>query len=214
MKLNFKMYKKIENEPFLTQNIDGKKVDFHYMDDTPFLFQYASKGRFAIWASDGNNYKVIIESKYYETMKDFYSEKVNQIWIRFLERVGSINQKVTRMFIIPVMILFAAVAFITSMFFEEYLTQVFLGLLVVIIVTNVFQNKNVSKKVREENLNAQNEIRNLLGNKRFEELIQDQQSHYEEYFKFEDEDQSEEIQENVEPKSTEEVEVVEKEDKE
>jgi hypothetical protein len=47
MKLNPKVYKQLTGEPFETQEINGKNIEFHYMNDTPFLFQFASKGRFA-----------------------------------------------------------------------------------------------------------------------------------------------------------------------
>ncbi len=62
MKLNSKVYKQLTNEPFEKHEINGKTVEFHYMDDTPFLTQFASRGRFAVWTSDGNDYKVLIES--------------------------------------------------------------------------------------------------------------------------------------------------------
>jgi hypothetical protein len=68
MKLNPKIYKQLTQEPFDTQEINGKIVEFHYLNDTPYLFQFASKGRFAIWTSDGNNFKVLVEKRYYEML--------------------------------------------------------------------------------------------------------------------------------------------------
>ena len=59
MKLNPKIFKQLTAEPFETQIVDGKKVEFHYMNDTPFLFQYASRGRFAVWTSDGKDYNIL-----------------------------------------------------------------------------------------------------------------------------------------------------------
>lgn len=54
MKLNAKIYKQLTNEPFDSQQINGKTVEFHYMDNSPFLAQFASRGRFAVWTSDGS----------------------------------------------------------------------------------------------------------------------------------------------------------------
>ncbi len=194
MKLNMKVYKNLTSSPFETQKINGKTVEFHSMNNTPFLFQYASKGRFAIWASDGVNYKVLIEDKYYEAMKDFYQQPVNEIWLGFLGKIGGINKKINMMFIIPTLFIYAIVAILTSIFWDDQMLQVLLGLLVVIIFSNMIQNRIVSKKVREENAAAQDRIRQHLGVEEFDQLIKRQEAHYQEYFKFNEEVSEEEVE--------------------
>jgi hypothetical protein len=184
MKLNARIYKNLTGEPFLKQEINNKIVEFHYMNDTPFLFQFASKARFAVWASDGVNYKVLIESKYYEAMKPFYEKEINEIWINFLQRVSGINKKINMMFLIPMLFLYAIIAFVASVYFEGYMLQILLGLLGVIIISNMVQNRIVTKRVRQENLDTQNQIRTFIGDVEFEKLIQAQQEHYQAYFKF------------------------------
>lgn len=202
MKLNAKLYKNLTGEPFLTQEIDGKTVEFYYMNDTPYLLQFASKARFAVWATDGFNYKVLVESKYYEAMKPFYAYEVNQIWINFLERVSKVNKKINTMFIIPTMVFYAIVAFVATIYLSEYMLQVLLGLLGLIVVSNMVQNRFITKKVRQENLDTQNEIREFIGNEAFDDLIEAQQKHYHEYFKFED-DVVEDNQQVIEAEVTE-----------
>lgn len=197
MKLNAKLYKNLTSEPFLTQTINGQTIQFYYMNDTQYLFQFASKGRFAVWATDGFNYKVLIERKYYEAMQDFYEEDVNQIWVNFLTRVSKINKKINTFFIVPTMILYAAIAFIASVYLQEYMLQILLGLLGVIIVSNMIQNRLITKRVRAENLNAQNEIRDSIGHEAFDKLIASQQEHYQEYFKFEEPAPEEPITEEI-----------------
>jgi len=186
MKLNAKLFKNLTSEPFLSQTINGQTIQFYYMNDTQYLFQFASKGRFAVWATDGYNYKVLIERKYYEAMGSFYGEDVNQIWVNFLTRVSKINKKINTYFIIPTMILYAGIAFIASVYLDQYMLQILLGLLGVIIISNMIQNRLITKRVRTENLNAQNEIRDSIGHEAFDKLIEAQQTHYQEYFKFEE----------------------------
>jgi len=187
MKLNAKVYNQLTGEPFDTQVIDGKIVEFHYMNETPFLFQYASKGRFAIWTSDGKNYRVLIEKKYYEYLKDFYQPEVNAIWLQFLEKVSGISKKVNMWFIIPTLVLYAIVAFIATVFFPDQMLSILLGLIVLVVISNMVQGRVVNKRVRNENLGAQNKIREFLGNDEFDQLIKSQEVHYQEYFKFEEE---------------------------
>lgn len=186
MKLNAKVYNQLTGEPFDTQEINGKIVEFHYMNDTPFLFQYASKGRFAIWTSDGKNYRVLIEKKYYEYLKDFYQPEVNAIWLGFLEKVSGISKKVNMWFIIPTLALYAIVAFIATVYFPEQMLSILLGLIVLVIISNMVQGRVVNKRVRDENLGAQDKIRAFLGNDEFDQLIKFQDVHYQEYFKFEE----------------------------
>jgi hypothetical protein len=187
MKLNSKVYNQLTGEPFDTQVIDGKIVEFHYMNETPFLFQYASKGRFAIWTSDGKNYRVLIEKKYYGYLEDFYQPEVNAIWLGFLEKVSGISKKVNMWFIIPTLVLYAIVAFIATVFFPDQMLSILLGLIVLVVISNMIQGRVVNKRVRDENLGAQNKIREFLGNDQFDQLIKSQEVHYQEYFKFEEE---------------------------
>lgn len=192
MKLNARVYRSLTSEPFLKQEINDRTVEFHYMNDTPFLFQFASKARFAVWASDGVNYKVLIESKYYDAMKPFYSREINEIWINFLQRVSKLNRKINRIFLIPMLLLYVVIAFVASAYFDQYMLQILLGLLVVIIISNTVQNRIVTKRVRQENLDTQNQIRAFIGDEAFEELIQAQQAHYQAYFNFEEDHQHDE----------------------
>lgn len=205
MKLNYKVYRQLTNEPFLTQEIDGKVIEFHYMNDTPYLFQYASRGRFAIWTSDGMNYKVLIEQKYYEALEDFYKPEINKIWLGFLEGVSALSKKINMLFIIPTLVLYVVIAGLATFFFKEYTLQILLGMIVLVVVSNMFQGRLVNKKVREENLKAQDLIRSHMGNENFEALIKAQEDHYQEYFKFNEENNATEevTQEVIETKEKE-----------
>ena len=193
MKLNGKIYQQLTGEPFVSQEIDGKKIDFHYMNDTPYLFQYASKGRFAVWTSDGQNYRVLIEKTYYEALEDFYQEDVNKIWLNFLDKVGKTSKKFNLLFNIPALVLYLIVSILAVYVFQDYTMQILLGMIVLVVIVNMVQGRIVNSKVREENKNAQDEIRNLIGNERFDELVKAQEDHYQNYFKFNEENTTEEV---------------------
>ncbi|MDY0074906.1 MAG: hypothetical protein WC992_04610 [Acholeplasmataceae bacterium] len=206
MKLNARVYRQLTNEPFLTQEIEGKKIEFIHMNDTPLLFQYASRGRFALWTSDGVNYRVLIEKKYYEALEDFYQPEVNKIWLDFLEGVGALNRKINMWFIIPTLILYVVIAGLATFLFQDYTLQILLGMIVLVVLSNMIQGRIVNRKVREENLKAQDHIRRYLGDEKFEELIKAQDQHYQDYFKFNEEQTTEEVvNEDVEVIETEEI---------
>jgi hypothetical protein len=206
MKLNSKIYKQLTNEPFEKQEIDGKIVEFHYMDDTPYLTQFAAKGRFAVWTSDGNNYKVLIESTYYEALNPFYAYDVNVIWLNFLEKVSNLSRKINMMFIIPTLALYAIGASIAIAFFQDQTLPILLGLIIIVVVSNMVQSRIVNKKVREENQNTQDQIREHLGQEAFDELVNAQEKHYQNYFQFDEiteVDDNSDIEVSAEPKEEE-----------
>ncbi len=208
MKLNSKVYKQLTNEPFEKQQINGKTVEFHYMDETPFLTQFAARGRFAVWTSDGNDYKVLIESTYYEALKPFYEYDVNVIWLNFLDRVSNISKKVNMWFIIPTLVLYAIGAIIAIAFFQDQTLPILLGLIIIVVVSNMVQSRVVNKKVREENQNTQDKIRVYLGQDAFDELVKNQEEHYQQYFKFEEVDETvenAEIEVDAEPITDEDI---------
>jgi|SRR5690554_3633088 len=195
MKLNSKVYKQLTNEPFEKQEINGKIVEFHYMDDISFLVQFAARGRFAVWTSDGNDYKVLIESTYYEALKPFYEYDVNVIWLNFLDRVSNISRKVNMWFIIPTLILYAIGAIIALAFFQDQTLPILLGLIIIVVISNMVQSRLVNKKVREENQNTQDKIREFLGQEAFDQLVKNQEEHYQQYFKFDEVEESTEATE-------------------
>jgi hypothetical protein len=202
MKLNPKIYAQLTQEPFDTQEINGKIVEFHYLNDTPYLFQFASKGRFAVWTSDGNNFKVLVEKRYYELLSDFYLPEVNTIWLNFLAKVGALSKKVNTWFMIPTLVLYVVVAGLATWLFPDYTMEILIGMVVLVIVGNIFQGRFLNQKVAQENKNTQDEIRDYLGVERFNKLVDNQTIHYQEYFKFEEEP-VQEVEEIVEKKEEE-----------
>jgi hypothetical protein len=187
MKLNPKIYNQLTSEPVETQVVNGKKVEFHYMDETPYLFQFASRGRFAVWTSDGNDYKVLIESKYHKALSDFYTVEVNEIWLSFLEKVSQLSRKMNLMFLIPTVILYIAVGFFASIYLPNNIWSIIFAMIVLVIFSNIFQSRLINKRVRLENNMAQDQIRQLIGVEKFNNLVDAQEAHYKEYFKFEEE---------------------------
>jgi hypothetical protein len=69
-------------------------------------------------------------------------------------------------------------------------------MIVLVVLSNMLQGRMVNKKVREENLKAQDLIRQQIGNERFESLIKAQEDHYQEYFKFQQEPENVDAESN------------------
>lgn len=191
MKLNPKVFKSLVGEPFEVQEIDGKRIEFHRMDDTPYLAQYAGRGRFAIWTSDGKDtYKVLIESKYYEALKPFYEHGVNKIWLAFLTKVGNMSRKINLIFFIPTMLLALIAVGLFSFFLPDQMIILFVVMFGVVILANVFQSRYINNKVRAENEATQVEIKKYVGEDAFNELVKNQEAFYEAYFKTEEPDKN------------------------
>jgi hypothetical protein len=205
MKLNPKIYAQLTGEPFETQIVNGKNVAFHFMNDTPFLYQFASRGRFAIWTSDGKDYKVLIENKYYDALKDFYTEEVNSIWLNFLDKVAKLSRKMSMTFLIPTVIIYMIVGIVAIQILGN-IWPIIISLIFLVLISNMIQSRIINQRVRNENTKAQDEIRQLLGQDKFNLLVDAQEEHYKEYFKFEEDPQDENL-ENSEDQSINESEI-------
>mgnify|MGYP001291713639 CR=1 FL=1 len=189
MKLNPKIYAALTQEPIERQEVEGRIVEIHYMNETPYLFQFASKGRFAVWTSDGINFKVLIEKKYHEMLGDFYSPEVNAIWLSFMTRVGAINRSMSKWFTYPLLALYLVIAIVGTLFFPGNTTEVLIALVVVMILSRFAQGRFFNRKVMHENRKAQDQIADLLGEDKYAAIVKAQQEHINEYFKFEEENQ-------------------------
>lgn len=187
MKMQNKIFKALTGEPAVVQQIDGRQVEIHYMNDTPFLAQFAGRGRFAEWTSDGKAFKLIVEKGYFEAMDGFYTEEINKVWINFLVSVGKKYRKVTAIFLGGIALLYLIVALVGILWFPDQLTNILIGSLIVVLGANIVQTRYVRKYIANENTKARDAIVEALGDKKYNELLQKQDEYYKAYYKFDEE---------------------------
>lgn len=214
MKLNHKVYKNLVDEPFLTQEINGKEVGFYYMNETPFLQQFVMRGRFYVWTSDGKNYKLLIERGYYERVSYFFETEINAVWLNFLEEVTGVNSKMSRSYLMISMGISLAIIILFSVFLQNLLTWGIIAALIITLVGNMVHSNKVNKVVRQMNLDAQEEIRDILTEAKFNQFLTDQEEYMKDYFAFEEDeeefdDELELLETNDLEEETEEVEEIE-----
>lgn len=186
MKIQYKMFKTLKNEPVETQIIDGKVVEIHYMNDTPFLASYAGRGRFAEWTSDGQTFKLIVEKGYYEAMKGFYEEDINKIWIDFLLEVGRKYRKVTSYFMMGATFVYLIIAVLGIFIIPEAFSTMLIASLGFLLVGNIIQARYLRKYIAGKNDESRKAIHEALGEERYNDLLEKQETYYQSYFKFEE----------------------------
>ena len=203
MRINHKIYECVKSEPFDVQKLeDGVVVELHSLNENEMLFnQYAPKAKFNIWSTkDGKTYRLLLEDTYYPRMKDFYGRRVNQCMIDFWTNVEKERSKVMKTIFFPVSIL-VFIVFVLLLIFSGSMNQggqmLAIGAtLVAFIVVNVVVNKKIEKAVNKYNNEAISRIKHTIGHKRFDELMEEQQAHYDDFFGINREEDSEEVVEN------------------
>ena len=212
MKINQKIYNSVTSEPFDVQELnDGVTIELHSLNQNEELFnQYAPQAKFAIWTcANGKNYRLLLEDTYYPRMREFYGRRVNQCMVDFWNTVEKERGKVIKFIFVPVSILMFAIL-IFLMFAGGILGEtgqlIMMGVsLVGFIIVNTIVNKKVEKIVNDNNNIALEKIKNIIGHKRFEELLDEQQAHYDDFFHINDEVNETENVEVVSEEPTEEV---------
>lgn len=201
MKLKPNIFNQLNQEPFEKQDIDGTQVELHYMEDASILKQYADKGTFALWTSDGKNYKILIEKTYHEVMKNYYQADVNKIWLQFFNRAEEIRKKSLYYFFIPIIALYAVFItvglFAAPSLFNDNMLQFALGFLIVFFIGNMISGSITNKKYAVEKRIVQDSIFEYFGEHEYEKLVLTIDDHYKEYFKV-DESTIEESEDNIE----------------
>lgn len=206
MKLNYKIFKALTN-PVDVQDTGGKTVEVYSMNQTNYLAKYAGKGQFAVWSSDSKTYKLLIEDGYYKTMKDLYSKRINQIWINFYEKADKIRYGLMFKMVFPMIGISMLIAILFSLVeaLMPYQNAGLIGILAVVLITNMIQTSMMRKRIEFARSEAIAEIKRIVGEDRFNQLLQDQAAYFDTYFKFEDkpvepvqvaEDNETEIKEN------------------
>ncbi len=190
MKVNPKLFTAADGnvEPIEVQEFDGRKVELYLMSQVEgvkdeFLM---NKGQFAVWSSaDGVNYKVFLEDGYYNEVSELYSQPINKVWVDFWDRTDKISKKFSMFFIYPLMGI-AIVLCILSIALQKVIgsvgSYVILGVLVAMFIGLIFVNMYTKKKIVFESNKSREEIQKLLGEDRYEALINAQKAYMDQYF--------------------------------
>lgn len=184
MRINPKLYSVAEGiQPIETQEFDNRKIELYYMGDFNGVEEeFINKGQFAVWSSvDGVNYRLFLEKGYYETVGELYTLQVNKIWVEFWDKTEVISKKFSRYVIIPLMVV-ALIACIGSMFLGSIGNFVAIGILVVAFIAMMVCNSKTKKKIMAENINSRDQIIKLLGENRFDKLLDAQKEYMDEYY--------------------------------
>ena len=217
MKVNVKLYNVVtEQQPLEVQNIDGRVVEIYNMDEFENVKnEFIRQGRFAVWSSvDGSNYRIFIESGYYSEFKELYSEAINKIWVEFWDACEKYSRNSTFKITLPTTGIALAGCLLLSVLpglkgtdLGSYLS---IGLVIVAFVVMMASNSKAKRKINEENVKSVALIKEVIGEKRFEQLIEARKDYTDRYFAaLYPEDEVETETEEVENVETVEAEVVE-----
>lgn len=188
MKILPKIYKSVTDEPFRVENYNGKRVEFHRLENTPYLVKYAAKGRFAVWTSDGENYRVLVESGYYEECSELYQNSINNIWLDYTHFVYDTQRKIGKKYnlislgvtaLILVVVLLISLLGIVDDSAAFIIGMVLLFVVVFFVSSN--QQRKVTSEIQESNRTATKKIKKILGDRNFENLLQKQSNYYYKY---------------------------------
>lgn len=194
MKINPKIYNAISTTPFDVQKLeDDVVIELHSLNENEDLYNaYAPKAKFAVWSTlDGKTYRLLLEDTYYPRLREFYGKRVNKCMIEFWEKVEKGRSKLMKFVFVPVAIL-VFIAFILLLILGKNLDQnlqtiLIMAILIAFIITNTVVNKKIDNLVNKHNNEAVEKIKNIIGHKRFEELQNETQAHYDEFFGIEEE---------------------------
>lgn len=199
MKLNPRIFKTLDN-PVETQDVNGRKIEIHYMNDTQYFARYAQQGQFAVWTSDGSDYKLLIERDYLKTLRPLYTSRINDVWIRFYEKATQVRNNIFLKLILPILITALAIVIIFAAVpvLRQYQTIVLIGILVVVLASNILQSTLMKRRIESAREEAVIEIKETLGEEQFKSLIEQQGKFYDNFFDFTEEDVVEDAVEQIE----------------
>lgn len=198
MKLNKKLYDTILGEPYEVQTLDnGKVINIYSMNNHNYFDYYARRRReFAVFSSlDGKNYKLLIEDGYYEVLHDLYDSKINGIWEEYVTTANKSKNNFLIKITIPVLAIYLIISMVILAFSNNNMF-VFLGLILILFVTNgVLKNMQI-KRIYKINVDSTNKIKEEIGALRFEELLKAQEEYVNKFLGIEEVVENKEIEED------------------
>ena len=188
MKLNERVFEVLNGEPVEVQNLDGHEVKIYILDDYPdVLNEFVNKGKFAVWSCvDGTNYKLAIEKGYYDELRELYSDKVNNTWLKFWDECEKISSTFSKKIVLPatavIIVIFVVLMALSSKMPGKLGTYLTLGLAIVYVLVILILRKLTTNKINIANQNALAVIKKDLGEDHFNDLLERQRNYIDAYY--------------------------------
>ncbi len=188
MKMNKKYYNAINTTPIEVQETSHGKIEVHSLNKYKQLHDtYVPKGRFVTWVSDGKGpYKLLIEDEFAEVMGDLYTAPVNERWLDFYECLEKARNKANLTILLPVSIsLILSVALVQYVLPIDDSIKLYISLAVIVgfFFLNKVVNKSINQKADDLRQTAITSIKGVVGEEKFEKLLDTQEEWKKEYFK-------------------------------
>ena len=188
MKLNERVFEVLNGEPVEVQNLDGHEVKIYILDDYPdVLNEFVNKGKFAVWSRvDGTNYKLAIEKGYYDELRELYSDKVNDTWLKFWDECEKISSTFSKKIVLPatavIIVIFVVLMALSNKMPGKLGTYLTLGLAIFYVLVILILRKLTTNKINIANQNALAVIKKNLGEAHFNDLLERQRNYIDAYY--------------------------------
>ena len=188
MKLNERVFEVLNGEPVEVQNLDGHEVKIYILDDYPdVLNEFVNKGKFAVWSCvDGTNYKLAIEKGYYDELRELYSDKVNDTWLKFWDKCEKISSTFSKKIVLPatavIIVIFVVLMALSNKMPGKLGTYLTLGLAIFYVLVILILRKLTTNKINIANQNALAVIKKNLGEAHFNDLLERQRNYIDAYY--------------------------------
>lgn len=188
MKLNERVFEVLNGEPVVVQNLDGHEVKIYILDDYPdVLNEFVNKGKFAVWSCvDGTNYKLAIEKGYYDELRELYSDKVNDTWLKFWDECEKISSTFSKKIVLPatavIIVIFVVLMALSNKMPGKLGTYLTLGLAIFYVLVILILRKLTTNKINIANQNALAVIKKNLGEAHFNDLLERQRNYIDAYY--------------------------------
>ena len=203
MKLNQRIFNYAEEDKLIERQElnDGKSIEIYNLDDYQDIYtEFTNKGKFAVWSCvDNQNYRLYIESGYYKKLAPLYKQNINQVWLDFWDECEKGVLKFKNIIMPIMLVLILAFFFGGAILIKNQTIQLIVALAVafVFIVVVLFFRRKVNKRIEAANSVSVKKIKDILGEKRFNKLLEDQRSYIDEFFKYDENTEEASIDENV-----------------
>lgn len=188
MKLNERVFEVLNGEPVEVQNLDGHEVKIYILDGYPdVLNEFVNKGKFAVWSCvDGTNYKLAIEKGYYDELRELYSDKVNDTWLKFWDECEKISSTFSKKIVLPatavIIVIFVVLMALSNKMPGKLGTYLTLGLAIFYVLVILILRKLTTNKINIANQNALAVIKKNLGEAHFNDLLERQRNYIDAYY--------------------------------
>lgn len=177
MKLNYQIFKKLDREPDLIEQIEDQPYKIYFATDEEKTKIFRNDA-FSVLTSDGKEIKLLVDKEAYEfeQNKEYFGSQLTALRMSLINDVTKTQRLTLFAVMLPITILFILATTLLLIFKNKFkntsiVTVILVVLVILVFIASFLINFFTKKKIEKKHFEMQEKTKEILGTEKANELL-------------------------------------------